>query len=541
MFDKFKKLDSTKGGISTRSGKGENSCRQVSTVPRQLVKSHPRQLGTGYSNGIQDRIPGKPFPTHTPKSGCAATRRATPPTTGDTEVALQGRDNRSCREGSRAGLPLEPVPSSQEGRWHEASNKPKEPERVRRPSRFQDGGAAHLKGHSEKERLADEGGPEGRLLHGADARLLQASPPLFGPEPSLPVHMSAIRPMLCSMGLYQDPKASPNLAQRAWSKASGLHRRHPCPSGDGGDGEGPHRRANIPTREPGVHSSPREVYHNPDPGDRVPWYGCRLTLNGATAPGAESKETEARIFKDQGSDSPAHCSGGVMPTGEIQLGFPGNTSGSSVLQEPTEGPSKCLGNKRTKLRCSLPAVTGSQGGAGLVDEPFHLLEWEEPGTQTTRAPDRIRRLTGRVGSILPGHPDGRSLVPSRKEDAHQLPRAPGSDPGSKDLSKGPGRQKGAAVTGQSDSSSLHKQPGWDSVPPGNQVSQGLMDVVSGERHPPYSTTPTGGREYQGGQGVESDERSLRLDAEPRDFSSDMDSFSPTGSRPICHSSILPAP
>ena len=176
-----------------------------------------------------------------------------------------------------------------------------------------------------------------------------------------------------------------------------------------------------------------------------------------------------------------------------------------------------------------------------MDEPFHSLEWEEPGTQTTGAPDKIRRLTDRVGSVLPGHPDGRSLVPSRKEDAHQLPRAPGSNPGSKDLPKGPGRQKGAAVTGQSDSSSLHKQPGWDSVPPGNQVSQGLMDVVSGERHPPYSTTPTGGREYQGRQGVESDERSLRLDAEPRDFSSDMDSLSPTGSRPICHSSILPAP
>ena len=41
---------------------------------------------------------------HTPKSGCAATGRATPPTTGDTEVALQGRNNRSCREGSRQGF-----------------------------------------------------------------------------------------------------------------------------------------------------------------------------------------------------------------------------------------------------------------------------------------------------------------------------------------------------------------------------------------------------------------------------------------------------
>ena len=38
LFDKFKKLHSTRGGISTRSGKEENSCWQVSTVPWQLVK-----------------------------------------------------------------------------------------------------------------------------------------------------------------------------------------------------------------------------------------------------------------------------------------------------------------------------------------------------------------------------------------------------------------------------------------------------------------------------------------------------------------------
>ena len=122
---------------------------------------------------------------------------------------------------------------------------------------------------------------------------------------------------------------------------------------------------------------------------------------------------------------------------------------------------------------SLPAVTGSQGGAGLVGKTFHSLELEEPGSQTTGPPDRIRRLTDRVGSVLPVHPDGSSLVPSQKEDAHQLPKAPGSNPGSKDLSIRPGRQKGAAVTGQSDNTSLHKQPRLDSVPPGNQVIQGL--------------------------------------------------------------------
>ena len=95
-----------------------------------------------------------------------------------------------------------------------------------------------------------------------------------------------------------------------------------------------------------------------------------------------------------------------------------------------------MSRKQTnKITMSLPAVTGSQGGAGLVGEPFHLLQWEEPGTQTTGPPDRIRRLTDRVGSVLPVHPDRSSLVSSRKEDAHQLPRAPGSNPGSKDLSK----------------------------------------------------------------------------------------------------------
>ena len=338
-------------------------------------------------------------------------------------------------------------------------------------------------------------------------------------------------------GSLPRPKASPNLAQRAWSEASGIHRRHPRPSGDG-DGEGPHQQANIPTREPGVHNSPREVYHNPDPGDRVPWYGCRLVLNGATAPGAESKETEARIFKDQGSDSPAHCSGGVTPTGEIQLGCPGNTSGSSVLQEPIEGPSKCLGSKRTQLRCSLPAVTGSQGRAGLVDEPFHSLEWEEPGTRQPELQIESDASLIGWGASCQGTQTGGPWSQAEKRMHINCLELLAATLAVKTFLKD---QVDKRVLLLLDNQNLHKQLGWDSVPPGNQVSQGLMDVVSGDRHPPYSTTPTGGREYQGRQGVESDERSLRLDAEPRDFSSDMDSLSPTGSRPICHLSIIPAP
>ena len=96
-----------------------------------------------------------------------------------------------------------------------------------------------------------------------------------------------------------------------------------------------------------------------------------------------------------------------------------------------------------------------------------------------------------------------------------------------------------ATTRQSDSDSLHQQSGWDSLRPGNDPGQRVMDVVPGERYPPNSTTLTREGERQSRHGVESDERSLRLDAEPVNIPTGTTTLPILGGRPVCNTTDLP--
>ena len=90
-----------------------------------------------------------------------------------------------------------------------------------------------------------------------------------GRNPPLRVLLPAIRPVMCSMGLYQDPEAGTNPPQRAGDKASGIHRRYFRLGGDRGDREESHLRVNIPVRKLGLHSTPSENNDNPIPRDRT--------------------------------------------------------------------------------------------------------------------------------------------------------------------------------------------------------------------------------------------------------------------------------
>ena len=103
--------------------------------------------------------------------------------------------------------------------------------------------------------MDDKGRSEGCILHDTNPTARQAVPKFLHRKPRLPVHVPAIRPVLCSLGIYQDPEAGSNSAQRAGSEASGIHRRHSSPGGDSGDDEDSHRSPNLSLREPGIRST----------------------------------------------------------------------------------------------------------------------------------------------------------------------------------------------------------------------------------------------------------------------------------------------
>ena len=134
---------------------------------------------------------------------------------------------------------LKPLPSPQEGWRHETGNQLEEVEHLCSTPSLQDEGLTYTERPLEDRILDDQGRSQGHILHDPNAQLRQISPLFQSPESSLPVHMPTIRPVLCSLGLYQDPEASLDPAQRAGCHVSGIHRRCTGLSRDGREGKGP--------------------------------------------------------------------------------------------------------------------------------------------------------------------------------------------------------------------------------------------------------------------------------------------------------------
>ena len=535
------KKHSGQTGDKVTRGDNHTGCRKISTLSRQLGKGHPGPVGPRRGDGVQDRIPEPTHSNEQPQGGRMLLGRAVPHKRGDQQNAIQRGDNKANPRGSKPRVLLEPVPSPKEGRGYEASDKPEEPQRVCGPTTLQDGRDPHAEGLITKRRLDDEDRSEGRLLHDPDPLNEQVGTSFLDPRATAPLRvlLPAIRPVVCSMGFYQDPEAGTNLTQRVGDKTSGIHRRYTRLDGDGGDREESYLSVNIPAGKPGLHSTPSKNRDNPIPGDRIPGNDGGFQSNGITAAGSEIEKTSFRGCKDQGSISHTLSPRSVTPFRQVQLGDKSSSTESPVLQSNTERSGNSSREEQPELQCSVPAIPSIQRGVRLVDAPANTLEREESGNDTTRPSYRIRCLPHRVGSVLRGDTHGRPVVHKGKMSPHKLPRAASGDAGSQNLPEKSGKQTRPVIVGQYNSSGVCKQPGRDSLRPGNEISQRAMDVVPRTSDSPDGTALARERQRQGRHRVETDEGSLRLDVEPIDISLDCGNIPVLGGRSVCNAPDLP--
>ena len=163
----------------------------------------------------------------------------------------------------------------------------------------------------------------------------QAVPQVLSPGLSLSIHMPAVLPLVRSLGLYQDPEASINPAQRAGGEASGIYRRDPGDGGDRATGKRPHPPS---SGKPGLHCPSRENGPNSISGNRVPGSASQFQDHGVATPRSEDKEAMPRNNKaPENRDSP-FSKGCVTSAGVTELSGPGNSSGAIVLQNTADGP-----------------------------------------------------------------------------------------------------------------------------------------------------------------------------------------------------------
>uniref|UniRef100_A0A1X7UYE8 Uncharacterized protein n=1 Tax=Amphimedon queenslandica TaxID=400682 RepID=A0A1X7UYE8_AMPQE len=337
--------------------------------------------------------------------------------------------------------------------------------------------------------------------------------------------MPAFRPVLRSLGLYQDPEASIYAAQGAGSETSGMYRRCTRLSRDG-EGKRPHGGFVIFAGEPG------EDDHS-NPGDRVTGNDSGLSNYGAKTTLSEDKEIDARICNDKESSRHTHRAGCITPPGQAKCSLQGSYSRSSLLQSFAERPDNIIRGKRAKLVCSLPPVTSSHRGIRVVAGTALNLEWQESHLEGTRHPDRFECFPQALASSNSGV-SNRSLVKGGKDPSYKRSQVASSNPSSKNFPEESGKQTNTTAVGQPDCSSICEQHGWDSIHPGNKVSQRIVDVVSREGHPPDCSTTGRKKECHSRLRVESTERSLRLDVECCSVSMNFESIPQPPSGSVCN-------
>ena len=161
------------------------------------------------------------------------------------------------------------------------------------------------------------------------------------------------------------------------------------------------------------------------------------------------------------------------------------------------------------------------------------VEWEKSDPQGTRHLNRVRCITDRLGSIVPGNPYRGPVVEEREGIAYKLPGTASGIPSSQDLPKVSKERSRLLVDGQSDGGRVCKQHGRDRLHPGNTDCQGALDVVPSERHITVGSVPSRQRQHDSRPGVERNEGPLRLAAKQGSVQKDPPSFSPSERGPVC--------
>ena len=129
--------------------------------------------------------------------------------------------------------------------------------------------------------------------------------------------------------------------------------------------------------------------------------------------------------------------------------------------------------------------------------------------------------------------DWRLMESSRAASAHQLSGALGSRAGTENLCQGTLRDISAATTGQLYSSSIHQQPGGNSIT--TSYSPGKVHVVVGsrERHSDHGPTHPRCVQFDSRQRIQAGEGQIRLDVIPQCVSEDQSGDGSTGGGPVC--------
>ena len=447
---------------STGGGKNFPLCHQ-------LEDNNQGPMGPSYGAGLPHSFQGGTLPSA--RSSTMPVFRGSDKALARGGIFLAGEgssgDSGACCLGRR--VLLDPLPGAQDRRSDEARHKPKSAELLGSSPALQDGGYPYVTGNSSTRRMACQVGSEGCLLHSTNPSGSLEVPSLHGRPSSLPIHMSAVQSILCSLGFYQGAKASFCFPEKCRSSPYRLYRRYPSDREDPGRSSESRGGLDRSIRGSGFHSQCGKVCVDSFPANRIP---------GVTVEYSQYVP-DSSWSQDQG-DLRRSCS--ASPPGQIQRAqagtvyreteccVPGSISSPAVLSPPSEGPTRSPSQGRSELRHNSSVVSGVPGGGSMVAGAPEPMEWSNLVEPSATVGDSVGRFHDGLGSRVRGNSDRWSVVPSGANAAHQLSGIDSSNTGCASLRQGSFGDIDPPAAGQSDGCSLYQ-------PPGGTVSLQLVQLA----------------------------------------------------------------
>ena len=253
----------------------------------KVIKRDPWVLYR-YHKGLSDRLPIRT----TAKCSTSLSTvlcRADPINSGGGQRTSRQRSHKGSSQPLGRVL-LKPVSCPKEGWRTETGNKPKSSEQVCSNGAFQNGGNPYINRPSQSGGLVGKSGSERCILRNPDPPM---PPPVLEvrvPGKTLSDSVPTLRPVIGTLGLYQDPKASTSPPPRDGGTTDSIHRLYPCPGGVQGTSKESCRGFSVPPAMSGFKGKPEEINFRTSPSNRIPGLHCRHSPNGAETPSGQDKK-----------------------------------------------------------------------------------------------------------------------------------------------------------------------------------------------------------------------------------------------------------
>ena len=333
----------------------------------QLESNNPGPVGPSYGAGLP----------HSFQGGASSSARTSTMSVfrGTNEVFARGGnllageggsgDSGACCLGRR--VLLDPLPGAQDRRSDEAGHKSKSTELLGSSPALQDGRYIHMLRDivAQDECMACQTGSEGRLLHSTNPSGSLEVPLLRGGPGSLPIHVSTIRSILCSLGFYQSAKASRCLPKKRRGSPYRLYRLYPSDRKNAGRSSESHGCLDCSIRGSGFHSQYGEVCVDFFPADRIPGITVEYNQYVPDTPWSQDQDDSERSCSASSPGQLQRTQAGTVYW-EAECCIPGSLPSPTVLSPPSAGPTRSPSQGQSELRHISLVVSGVSGGGSMV-------------------------------------------------------------------------------------------------------------------------------------------------------------------------------